>query len=301
MTVDHEFGGQHTELKLSVVESYLIAYTKALRHQFDHLWYIDAFAGTGTRIVRTVSDRDSLFEPSAREKVEVRRGSAMIALDVQPHFDRLVFMEQNPAYCNALRALSDLYPGRDITVVEGDANEAIQSEIKWKGWRSTRAVLFLDPYGMEVEWATLEAIASTKAIDVWFLFPLAGLYRQATRQSINIDEPKRRALTRMFGSGAWENELYSKEEATDLFGTTYGKTRLADVAGLEQYVKNRLETIFSKVLKPLALPLYTKPQRFSLFLCISNDEPKAIGLATRIGNSILKARTEPAFHRKSGR
>ena len=39
--------------------------------------------------------------------------------------------------------------------------------------------MFLDPYGMEVEWKTLQAVAATRAIDVWFLFPLAGLYRQA--------------------------------------------------------------------------------------------------------------------------
>ena len=35
--------------------------------------------------------------------------------------------------------------------------------------------------------------------------------------------------------------------------------------------------------------LEKKPQRFSLFLCISNNDPKAIGLATKIGNHILKA------------
>jgi three-Cys-motif partner protein len=38
-------------------------------------------------------------------------------------------------------------------------------------WRSHRAVLFLDPYGMQVEWQTIEAIAKTAAIDLWLLFP----------------------------------------------------------------------------------------------------------------------------------
>ena len=62
-----------------------------------------------------------------------------------------------------------------------------------------------------------------------------------------------------------------------------------DVRGLERYVKRRLETLFPKVFEPLALPVNKAPQRFSLFLCISNDEPKAVGLATRIANHILKA------------
>jgi three-Cys-motif partner protein len=286
---DHEFGGQHTELKLSIVESYLKAYTQALRSQFKELWYIDAFAGTGTRTVRIVEKGGGLFEERVIELVDVRRGSATIALDVYPSFDRLVFIESNPAYCAELRSLASRYPDRNIAIVEGDANRAIQSQIRSHGWRSARGVLFLDPYGMEVEWTTLEAVAATKAIDVWFLFPLAGLYRQATRRLTDIDRHKRAALTRMFGSDRWEVELYPKGVVqADMFGETPGRQRIDDVAGLEQYAQRRLETIFSKVLKPLALPVETKPQRFSLFLCISNPERKAIGLATRIGNHILK-------------
>jgi three-Cys-motif partner protein len=88
-------------------------------------------------------------------------------------------MESNPRHCAALRALKDKNQDRNVEVVEGDANEAIKSEINWSGWRNTRAVMFLDPYGMEVEWETLQAIAKTEAIDVWYLFSLSGLYRQA--------------------------------------------------------------------------------------------------------------------------
>jgi hypothetical protein len=66
------------------------------------------------------------------------------------------------------------------------------------------------------------------------------------------------------------------------------KQRTADVRGLERYVKRRLETIFPKVLDPLALPVHQRPQRFSLFFCISNADPKALGLATRVANHILR-------------
>jgi three-Cys-motif partner protein len=66
-------------------------------------------------------------------------------------------------------------------VIQSDANQALQSAIKWNEWHSTRGVLFLDPYGMDVEWDTLRAIANTRRVDVWFLFSLSGLYRQATR------------------------------------------------------------------------------------------------------------------------
>ena len=290
-TVDHEFGGQHTELKLSIIEKYLKAYTTALTGKFDELWYIDAFAGTGSRTIKHEEMPADVLGPGEPERIEQRRGSAKIAIDVSPHFDLIVFIEAKPTHIAALNDLAAKHPRRRITVIKGDANDALKNLIAANSWRSTRAVLFLDPYGMEVEWSTLEKVASTKAIDVWFLFPLAGLYRQATRQLMNIDQHKRAALTRMFGSEAWEEELYPKTFKNDLFeGISEGpRERAADVAGLERYAKSRLEKIFSKVLKPLPLPPNKRPQLFSLFLCISNKDPKAVGLATRIGDHIRKA------------
>jgi three-Cys-motif partner protein len=289
--VDHEFGDQHTELKLSIVEKYLKFFTKALRGKFGELWYIDAFAGTGSRTVRHDGRPAGLLDAGEPERIERRRGSARIAIDVNPPFDFIVFIENKPSYFAALQELVANHPNRRIVVVKNDANDALKSLIASNTWRSTRAVLFLDPYGMELEWSTLEKVAATKAIDVWFLFSLAGLYRQATRDLADIDEPKRAALTRMFGSDAWEEELYPKTVREDLFEglKEEPRHRAANVAGLEAYAKSRLETIFAAVLKPLPLPLHEKPQRFSLFFCISNDDPKAIGLASKIGNYILKA------------
>ena len=284
--VDHEFGGQHTELKLSIVEGYLKAFTTALRPHFKNLWYVDAFAGTGSRTVRTESKGATLVEAPADEVVEHRRGSAQIAIDIQPPFDFLVFIEKNASYIAALNELAANNLQRSIVVAKEDANTALQRLVASNRWDNKRAVVFLDPYGMEVEWATLEALASTEAIDVWFLFPLAGLFRQATRRLTNIDESKRAALTRMFGSSTWEEELYPVENA-DLLGTIPERRRDLDPRGLESYVQKRLSTIFAKVLKPLALPVQKGPQMFSLFLCISNKTPKAMALAMNIGDHLL--------------
>ena len=209
---EHEFGDQHTEIKLELVEKYLRAYMSALRNKFSHLWYIDAFAGTGSRTVRVEARDGDLFDAPAPARTETRRGSARIALDVSPAFDRLIFMDMNPDHCAALEALKAANKGRDIEILHGDANRLIQDEIRWDGWNRTRAVMFLDPYGMQVEWDTLRAIAETQAIDVWYLFSLSGLYRQAARNIDSVDAAKRRALTRMLGTDEWERELYSRIE-----------------------------------------------------------------------------------------
>lgn len=282
----HEFGGQHTELKLQVVGKYLKQFSVALKPYFPKLWYIDAFAGTGSRTVRHEARVGDMLDAAVPERIEQRRGSAKIAIDVTPPFDRLVFMESKPSHCAALHKLAQQHSDRDIRVVEGDANAAIQAAICVARWERTRAVMFLDPYGMDVEWETLKSVADTKAIDVWYLFSLSGFYRQATRRISDIDRHKWEAITRQLGTDEWERELYSDQGQADFFGEQE-RRRTANVKGLEKYAKSRLETIFPKVLSPLALPL-RGPQRYSLFFCMSNPDKKAIGLATRIAGHILK-------------
>ncbi|RWD00032.1 MAG: three-Cys-motif partner protein TcmP [Mesorhizobium sp.] len=303
-TVEHEFGGQHTDIKLEIVEKYLKRYSAALHTWCDQVWYIDAFAGTGRRTVRVKAREGDLFEEPVPEQVEHRRGSAKIAIDIEPPFDRLVFMDVKPKHVAALEALKAEHPSRDIDVLEGDANKLIKSEIAWEGWRKTRAVMFLDPYGMEVEWDTLRRIAETKAIDVWYLFPLSGLYRQAARDLAKIDGAKERAITRMLGTDEWKQELYSdapRPAANLLFDMepVDVRQRNADVAGLEQYVKKRLKTIFAEVLDPFPLPSIERPQKFSLFCAISNPSKRAISLAQSFGGSIVKSM--PASHHRTGR
>jgi three-Cys-motif partner protein len=123
---DHEFGGVSTDLKLSMVEGYLSAFTTALRGKFAELWYIDAFAGTGERTTRHAASEGDLLLPRSEERIERQRGSARIAIDVVPHFDRLVFIDKNPRHCDALRSLSRLHPDRKIEVLEGDANQTLR-------------------------------------------------------------------------------------------------------------------------------------------------------------------------------
>jgi three-Cys-motif partner protein len=285
---DHEFGNVSTDLKLSVVEGYLQAFTQALSGKFSELWYIDAFAGTGERTVKQAGVPESLL-PAVSERVERRRGSARIALDVNPGFDRLVFMEKKLSYCKALSSLASENPGRRVDIVRGDANEAILSEIAANQWVGKRAVMFLDPYGMAVDWTTLEAIKATRAIDVWYLVSLAGIFRQATKAHSSIDPHKRAALNRMLGTDEWEEAWYQRKAEADLFGNIDDRLqRTADVEAMETFMGDRLKTLFPKVLPPRRLRNAQGVPMFSLFLAISNPEPKAMGLATRIGNHLLK-------------
>ena len=290
LVVDHEFGNVSTDLKLSLVEGYLGAFTKALRGKFKHLWYIDAFAGTGYRTVRHAARSGDLVDAPVAERVEQRRGSARIAIDVNPHFDRLIFMDKNKRHCAALRTVAEGHPDREIEIVNGDANSAIDVLLKRADWTSTRAVMFLDPFGMNVDWSTLQAIRRTEAIDVWYLVSLAGLFRQAARSAAAVDKIKRAALTRMLGSDEWEAAWYEQSPAKDLLGAVDQiAARTANVEAIERHVGERLRTLFPKVLLPRRLRNARGVPMSSLFFLISNPEPKAMVVATRIANHMLKA------------
>lgn len=172
MTEDHRFGGDWTTAKLAILERYLVAYATALKGQGFEKLYVDAFAGTGYRLPRPdpspSAAQGRLFPDLAGpEPQALLDGSARIALRSEPCFDRYLFIERSAVRCEALRLLADEFPGRAsrVEIREGEANEEIRGLCRG-GWRGRRAVLFLDPYGMQVRWSTIEAVAATRAIDL---------------------------------------------------------------------------------------------------------------------------------------
>ncbi len=143
----HPFGGMWTRIKLEALEKYLAAFNTALSKQSFTRIYIDAFAGTG---------RCDIKVDGANEAID---GSARIALAVTPSFHKFCFIELQSRKLAALNALCREYPSKSIEVIPRDANSALKDLCSQYQWKSERAVLFLDPFGMQVEWSTLEAIA----------------------------------------------------------------------------------------------------------------------------------------------
>lgn len=193
----HEFGAAHTALKLETLRKYLPAYTRALQSRF-YLHYIDAFAGTGMCNV-TVGG----------EQIEIP-GSASIAITCAPPFHRMVFIEKSTKRVRALERLKDRAKDRDIAIVKDDANVAVPAHLRALNASRDRAIVFLDPYGMQVRWETLREIAASKIADLWYLFPLSGLYRQASLRADDIDEDKAAALTRILGTEEWRTAFYGR-------------------------------------------------------------------------------------------
>ena len=285
--VEHRFGGRWTELKLSAVSYYSEFYTKALSKQRFDLWYIDAFAGTGDRTEAQISG--GLFEgaPLAVEDVTID-GSARRAMAVTPPFKHLIFMEPDATRYAALRVLAD--QDDRVECMQGDANRLLPEIFKRTDWRrgGQRGIVFLDPYGMQVESSTLEALAATKRVDVWYLFPLWIVNRQLARNASGIDAGKEAALDRIFGGRSWRTELYAPRPKTDLFDLPSPDGRTVSLKDVERYAWSKLSDVFAWCSEPLPLYGGSRQQLYSLFLCLANDASPAIALARRVMADLLK-------------
>ena len=289
------YGSRDTGHKLQRLKQYLQAYAVALKDKGFARLYIDAFAGTGSRT--EIRAAIHLLDPDSVEPEIVHTpGSARIAASIEPPFDLLVLVENDPERFEELKTVVSEFPQRKIKLHRGDANEAVRKLCAGIPWhrkqgqvKGMRGVIFLDPFGMEVEWATVEAIARTEALDCWYFFPLSGLYRNAPHEAPRLDAAKRDSLNRVFGTSDWFDHWYHNATPSDMFDAETEAVRLADVDAMERYVRERLLTVFrGAVMPPLRLFHDNGAPLASFFFAVSNPHPAAVELATRIAGHILK-------------
>lgn len=283
---DHEFGGAHTEIKLQVLNDYLSFYVNALKNQRFSKIYIDGFAGTGERIEMTPGS--ALLD--LEEQRKVFRGSVRIALETEPPFDRYHFIEGKRSHYNALESLLAEYPSRTTSPHYGDANDLIPEICSSTDWRKHRGVAFVDPYGINANWDTLKVMQNTNSLDVWYLFNAFGAYRQLPKTISALEPEKTNSLNRVFGTTDWINSFFNADQTPqrDLFENVTPAEKHATVADVEAFMQKRLQTVFPYVSRPLPLASKNVDHSFSLFLCVSNPNQKAWGLASRVAAHILK-------------
>lgn len=284
------FGGKHTEEKLELVENYLDRYTTALKYQSFHLIYFDAFAGTGD--ISQPQDAEQSLLPMEDYKPFII-GSARRALGLKHPFDEYVFTDKKKANVDALAGLREEYPQLQdrIDARHADANAELRDFCAQTDWRKCRAVVFLDPFGNDVAWETLKAIAATKAIDLWYLFPAGlGVHRQIGRDG-SVHYTHEASLDRMLGTPAWREAFIDTHHVTDLFDVTQKKTsKIADPRSITEFMIDRMRRIFKGGVLDEWLPLGSKNvHMYSLIFAWANPGEKA-KLAAKLARAVLKSR-----------
>ncbi|MES2040075.1 MAG: three-Cys-motif partner protein TcmP [Pseudomonadota bacterium] len=292
----HSFGGPWTFIKLDILNRYLSFFNTALQRQpnaekpFDRV-YIDAFAGTGECDIK-LDNGNSL----------TIAGSAKIAIEkTTPGFHHVHLIDVDAKHAAQLEILASSNQDVSVTVYKNDANAALESIISKVNWHQTRGVVFLDPYGMALNWATIEKIAKTRALDVWYLFPLNAVARQAANDFTKIDSGKADSLDRLLGTTDWRTEFY-QETAQGSF-LAEGKTMITRKFGnaeIASYVHNRLSAVFHGwVSPPIFLPETGSPI-FALFFAVANPSESAVKLSKKAAEHLFVMLKNKKIGRISG-
>ncbi|MGJ8651429.1 MAG: three-Cys-motif partner protein TcmP [Opitutaceae bacterium] len=281
------FGGAWSDAKLIALSAYLEAYTHALKNKPFKLAYIDAFAGAGLRDVKEAQEgwfNDEFIE----EDKQYRHGSPLIALSNKPKFQTLIFIEKDAVSLNKLQEQIETLPEakeRDIHFLQGDANTQLQALMK-RNWSGRRAVAFLDPFALEVNWDTIEHIAKTEAVDMWLLFPAMAVNRMLPKSG-KIPPQWTERLNRLFGTNDWQEIFYTKDQP-DLFGDEQISKTPKVFELLSEYVTQRLKSVFAGTHKsPLILRNSSGAPLF--LLCFASGNPRGAPIATRIAQHIINS------------
>ena len=256
--------GPWAEQKLDSLHRGLHYWTTYLKNMpYWRKVYVDAFAGPGLSEVRQRPKDTKPVEPGGlpdlfaeelaaatadpvAEEIRYLKGSPRIALDLPNPFHRYIFIEKDPVRLADLRALQTEYDGsRHIEIVPGDANSALLALLA-SGFskRTHRAYIFLDPFGIQVPWQTIEALAATKAIEVMINFPMGMAIRRMMTKTGEIPPGWGFSLDTFFGTPEWRD--HACEEVTDLGGTRTVKFADSETRLLDWY-RGRLEAAFGFV------------------------------------------------------
>ena len=294
---EHKFGGDWTEIKLAKLEKYLRAYrtifsgNKNARHL--KTWYVDAFAGTGSRTTGATftAVNEDLFADDVYADAEIkgyRDGSARIALGLPDPFDNYLFIDKLKSRVTELnKAIGIDHPSllSRCEFEQGDANQVLTTWCQKRDWTKERAVVFLDPYGMQVDWSTVQTLAATKGVDLWYLFPLGIGVARLLKRDGNLEESWVKRLDAVFGTTEWRERFYETTVSDGLFGPLETVERDAPAEKIQAFIHERLRSCFSGVAEGLVLrnskssPLYS--------LCFGASNERGAKTAIKIAKQIL--------------
>jgi three-Cys-motif partner protein len=190
--------GEWSELKIRLISGYAGAYSRIIaKYRFKSI-YIDGFAGPGLHI----SKKSGTFIS----------GTPLKILEIMPRFSEYHFVDMNP---EKLRELCKQVGDRpDVHVHAGDCNEILLRDIlpgmRYNTFR--KGLLFLDPYGMHLDWQVLETAGKLRTIDLVLNFPIADMNRNALwRDPTKVKAAASKRMTRFWGDESWREAAYAVE------------------------------------------------------------------------------------------
>lgn len=189
--------GYWTANKLQILTDYLSAFNVASSKKARDRLYVDLFAGQPENELKHVG-----------RPID---GSVRIAMDANPGFTHLRFIEADPDRAIDLRKdLENRYPGDSRWVVtEGDCNQVVDEVLLGlTPWAAAPTFAFVDQQTSEVTWETIQKLArfrtGPRKAEIWILMSPAMIIR-----NLHHLGPQKRASA-LYGDERWRQILQAR-------------------------------------------------------------------------------------------
>lgn len=290
------WGGAWTEEKLNAFEKYVSAYLTIMnkyRGQYDwKLIYFDGFAGSGSRNENTSSEDNQLMidlideHQIAAEELTPYKGAAERVLNIaQDGFDFYYFIDKDAASSSQLQEkLASYQKDKRLEFRHSDANTEVSKLADAMHKNSKlKALVLLDPFGMQVDWSSIERLKGTST-DLWILIPTGVIVNRLLDRKCKLTHIEK--LTSFFGKDEafLRNYFYNTRQETTLFGDTEVVEKVQEpIRMIANLYIQQMKTIFKYVTEEPLVLYNTRNTPIFHFACASNNE-SAVKIAHEIIN-----------------
>lgn len=290
------WGGAWTEEKLNAFEKYVNAYLTIMnkyRGQYDwKLIYFDGFAGSGFRNEDTTSEDNQLMidlideHQITTEELTPYKGAAERVLNiVQDGFDFYYFIDKDIVSSSQLQEkLTPYQKNKRLEFRHSDANTEVSKLADAMRKNSKlKALVLLDPFGMQVDWSSIEKLKGTST-DLWILIPTGVIVNRLLDRKCKLTHIEK--LTSFFGKDETflKNYFYNTRQENTLFGETEVVEKVQEpIRMIANLYIQQMKTIFKYVTEEPLVLYNTRNTPIFHFACASNNE-SAVKIAHEIIN-----------------
>ncbi|WP_409965661.1 hypothetical protein PIECOFPK_01829 [Mycovorax composti] len=274
-----EWGGLWTEKKLEAFSKYVWSYLTIMKkYPYWKTIYFDGFAGSGTREKRT--NRDLMQQLKITEEEErTYKGAAERVLGLENlGFDYYYFIDKNEESLNKLKQkLNEQFKNKNLEFRLGDANEQLNKLAKALQDNKYAALVFLDPFGMQIDWNSIANLKGTRS-DVWILVPTGVIVNRLLDKAGKLEFSDK--LESFFGLPIAEIKsfFYEEKKIPTLFGEEEIITKVSKpIEKIANLYAQRMKTIWEHVTEePLVLKNSNNVPIFHFVFASNNKNAKEI-------------------------
>jgi three-Cys-motif partner protein len=262
---------------MQIVIDYAKAYLTIMGKQpWAKTLYFDGFAGSG--------------EIEIEKANKFLKGAALQILDVNTPkpFDLYYFVELNEEHKRNLEdQIRENYSDKkdNTHVVRADCNDKLKDMAHFlRDQTKYRALAFIDPYGMSVNWSSIEVLKGL-GIDLWILVPTGMGVNRLLKKDGEISKEWISKLEMFLGLS--KEEIFSHFYKTHRLDTLFGEYTIIEkekqaIGKIGEVYSKRLKEIFAFVSEPFIIKNRNNAIMYHFMMATNNPA------ALKIANDVIK-------------